>query len=228
MTENPLKDGFKYLIEILEHGWLPQFSDYYIDMELCAYNLDAWIRNNEPVLDPSNSVMQDILSYEYDLWRSELGELLDEIMIIMLQIAKGLELIHSCKLVHRDLNPRNGIRAEVAIILMLVLFSVRDKVWKIADFGFTTTGTSKTLLVTTNGRGTPSYRAPELLDDPPRFASKVDIWAFGCIVFEIATGKRAFRNDWDVQIFAVSGNAFPIPPLPFLPKINETFRKSHQ
>lgn len=52
---------------------------------------------------------------------------------------------------------------------------------------------------TTLSRGTASYRAPELLSDSPVYTNKVDTWAFGCIFFEIMTGKRQFGSDWEVQ-----------------------------
>ena len=98
----------KRLIRILEHAWLPRSTDYYMDMELCAYNLDAWIRNNMPLYQMKRSDM-DTSSYRYRLWDSDLGDMLEDGLIIMLDISKGLEFIHRCKLVHRDLNPRNGI-----------------------------------------------------------------------------------------------------------------------
>ena len=50
-------------------------------------------------------------------------------------------------------------------------------------------------------RGTPCYRAPELLvDNDPVFTNKVDIFALGCILFELVTGGiKAFASDWQVH-----------------------------
>lgn len=53
--------------------------------------------------------------------------------------------------------------------------------------------------MTRYSQGTSSYRAPELLDDEPTFTNKVDIWALGCILYELAKGKVAFREDWVVR-----------------------------
>jgi serine/threonine protein kinase len=78
-----------------------------------------------------------------------------------------------------------------------VLYSRKDSVWKLADFGFTSEATSRSLVSSKDGRGTPSYRAPELLAyDAPSFNKKVDIWSMGCIMYELALRKRAFGNDY--------------------------------
>lgn len=47
-------------------------------------------------------------------------------------------------------------------------------------------------------RGTTSYRAPELFGETPKYSKKVDIWALGCITFELLTGTKAFPSDWSV------------------------------
>ena len=73
--------------------------------------------------------------------------------------------------------------------------------WKLADFGLTTEMPSRTMIQL--ARGTPGYRAPELLLETPHFNNKVDIWAMGCIVYEVATGRKAFVDDWAVRNFMV-------------------------
>jgi len=104
--------GSPFLINILAHGWLPHSSDYYMDMELCGYNLDAWIANNKPLYFPNVEYKKNSNIYQYRLRNYELESLLTEILNVMLQIANGLYFIHCCKLVHRDLNPRNGISTD--------------------------------------------------------------------------------------------------------------------
>jgi serine/threonine protein kinase len=51
------------------------------------------------------------------------------------------------------------------INLTVVLYSGRDYRWKIADFGISTEGTTKRAQTTQLARGTPSYRAPEVVKD---------------------------------------------------------------
>ena len=59
-------------------------------------------------------------------------------------------------------------------------------------------GTSNNPIATTNARGTTCYRAPEIVKELSTYNNKVDIWAIGCIVYELTTEQRAFTNDIDV------------------------------
>jgi hypothetical protein len=40
-----------------------------------------------------------------------------------------------------------------------------------------------------------------------RYTNKVDIWSMGCILYELATGKRAFEDDWEVLQYRYSGDS---------------------
>ena len=80
------------------------------------------------------------------------------------------------------------------------------------DFGIS--GRALTRGVTTEGgRGTPSYRAPELLKGTRRYTDKVDLWALGCIVYENMTGEKAFPGDFAVASY--TGHGLPQLHLPW-------------
>ena len=103
-------------------------------------------------------------------------------------------------------------------MLTLVLYSRKGSatrgVWKVADFGLTVEATSKQLHTTRSSKGTSSYRAPELVREhgPGTFNNKVDIWALGCIIFEIVFRKKAFSSDFAVYQYAgTNGECFKIP-----------------
>jgi serine/threonine protein kinase len=100
--------------------------------------------------------------------------------------------------------------------LIPVLYSRNDSAWKIADFGFTTEGTSGRCIVSSARRGTSSYRAPEFFDENATFSNKLDIWSVGCILYEIAIGKKAFANDMAVWNYCRSDVPFNVP-------LNNTF-----
>jgi serine/threonine protein kinase len=101
--------------------------------------------------------------------------------------------------VHRDLSPQNGTYTGGHGCSCLVLYQQGN--WKIADFGLTSEATSNRL-VTTSARGKPCYRVPELLRDTSGYNNKADIWALGCIGYELFTGRKAFRNDYHVFGYA--------------------------
>jgi Protein kinase domain len=82
---------------------------------------------------------------------------------------------------------------------------VQSNVWKVADFGCTVEGTSVRPRPTVFSRGTTGYRAPELLRTTPEFTNKTDIWALGCILYELVMAKRAFENDWEAGMYPNRG-----------------------
>jgi hypothetical protein len=88
-----------------------------------------------------------------------------------------------------------------------VLYSHKDSVWKLADFGLTSEGASNMNLTTKYARGTTGYRAPELVkpDGKAVYNKKLDIWSMGCILYELATGTPAFTSDGDVLLHRYLG-----------------------
>jgi serine/threonine protein kinase len=87
---------------------------------------------------------------------------------------------------------------------VLVLYSPLDEVWKIADFGLTVEGTSIQAVTTSFSRGTVGYRAPELIQWPAKstYSNKSDIWAIGCILYELIATEKAFSSDTAVHIYS--------------------------
>jgi len=142
-----------------------------------------------------------------------------QIWNIMSQITNGVMFIHDEGEIHRDLKPQNGITLGSKLLNELVLYSGKDKAWKIADFGFTSEGTASRFHTSKDARGTPSYRPPELLQDGKRvFNNKVDIWALGCILHELVVRRKAFPGDWAVHRHSDSGKEFNV-------SLDETFNQ---
>ena len=85
--------------------------------------------------------------------------------------------------------------------------------WKLTDFGLTAEGTSKVALTTQLQRGTEGYRAPEILSDnsPGRASNKADIFALGCLIYELAFGKKAFWRDFQLFLYARGEEKLDIP-----------------
>lgn len=193
--------GHRNIVQILDNGWFRSGSIYFIDMYLCALNLDDYIyRKNEYPPRAFALLNEPSFVVESSSTRSKLRN----IWTIIDNIAQGLEFMHEKHYIHRDLKPMNSTPVNIDRSLTLVLYSRDDGYWKIADFGLTTEGTSKRKITTVYSKGTEGYRAPELLLDNPTFSNKVDIWAVGCILYELVTCERAFTRDRYVQEFIES------------------------
>jgi Protein kinase domain/Ankyrin repeats (3 copies)/Ankyrin repeat len=75
----------------------------------------------------------------------------------------------------------------------------------LADFDSSAHVSTTTLGFTTSIRGTSGYFAPEfLVGDRPGYDNKVDVWALGCILYELAAGKRAFSNEFHTLQYKAS------------------------
>jgi hypothetical protein len=92
-----------------------------------------------------------------------------------------------------------------------VLYSSKTGWWKLTDFGITTAATTTAMRPTEGSRCTVCYVAPEVLKG--KFNKKADIWALGCILYELCTGIKAFETDWSIVIYTLSpeSRSFNIP-----------------
>src|ERR1700738_479301 len=96
----------------------------------------------------------------------------------------------------------------------IVLFCPSEHAWKITDFGLTSEGTSMTGYDTRSGRGTEGDRAPEIMSRDGGIVSKQsDIFALGCILYELISGQKAFVSDFDVYNYADKREPPTIPSL---------------
>jgi eukaryotic-like serine/threonine-protein kinase len=102
--------------------------------------------------------------------------------LIAAQVADALDFAHKNGVVHRDIKPAN------------IMIEPGDRV-KVTDFGIAkATDSGEHLTVTGSLLGTPSYMSPEqakgaVLD------GRSDLFAVGCILYEMLVGKKAFRGE---------------------------------
>jgi serine/threonine protein kinase len=103
------------IIDILKHGWLyDDMSHYFIDMELADLTLSDYIRYAFHNRDLGTQVnFRPDFNPIFASRECSRSQRLHSMWIIGHQIASGLEFLHKNGHVHRDLNPKNGIKATV-------------------------------------------------------------------------------------------------------------------
>ncbi|MHC4518282.1 MAG: protein kinase domain-containing protein, partial [Planctomycetota bacterium] len=112
---------------------------------------------------------------------------LEEALTIALQIAEGVAAAHEHDVIHRDLKPGN------------IQIAPDGKV-KVLDFGLAKAVGGETAdqqsTITQPGRviGTPAYMSPEQARGRPT-DRRSDIWSFGCVLYEMLTGKVPFEGE---------------------------------
>lgn len=116
-----------------------------------------------------------------------------------IQCCLALRHIHNKKILHRDIKTSN------------IFLTNHEKTVKLGDFGIAkvlnnTSDLARTCI------GTPYYLSPEICEHKP-YNNKSDIWALGCVLYEMCTLKHAFEagNMKGLIFKIVRGNYPPIP-----------------
>ena len=123
----------------------------------------------------------------------------DEALGIARQIADALEAAHANQIVHRDLKPANVKLKDDGTVKVLdfgISKSIDPQAISGAPASLTPTVTEAGVIL-----GTAAYMSPEQARG--RFVDqRTDVWAFGCLLFEMLTGQPAFGGDDVMAILA--------------------------
>ena len=124
---------------------------------------------------------------------------LDDVLPIAQQIAEAIEAAHEQGIVHRDLKPANiKVRPDGAVkVLDFGLAKALDPpAGTEAAVALANSPTLTSPAMTQRGviLGTSAYMSPE---QAKGYAAdkRSDVWAFGCVLYEMLTGRRAFEGD---------------------------------
>jgi len=121
---------------------------------------------------------------------------LDETLAIAGQIAEALETAHEQGIIHRDLKPANiKVREDGTVkVLDFGLAKALEPAEADLDVSHSPTITSPAMTRMGVILGTAAYMAPEQAKGRP-VDQRGDIWAFGCVLYEMLTGTRAFAGE---------------------------------
>ncbi len=124
----------------------------------------------------------------------------DELVVLIDQVARGLEVARLAGVVHRDLKPHN-------------LFLHDGGTWKILDFGVSKLMDSEGTLTGEGIVGTPQYMAPEQASGG-HVTHLADVYALGAIAYRCLTGRSPFKGkDLSELVYQVVHQAPPRPSL---------------
>ncbi len=133
---------------------------------------------------------------------------LDEALNYATQVAQGLAKAHGEGIVHRDVKPANVMVTE-------------DGVVKIVDFGLAKVAEQTQLTKTGSTLGTVAYMSPEQARGGAVDA-RTDLWSLGVVLYEMLTGARPFRGEYEQAVIYSVLNEEPTPLGLLQPEVPET------
>ena len=148
-------------------------------------------------------VMELVPGHDLASWLGRGNHLnLAEALAVLDQLCHGVSAIHAAGTLHRDLKPSNVLvgPGRRVVITDLGLAQIVGR-------------TDDPLLATVVG--TPAYLAPELAREEtidPALAHRIDVYALGCIAFELLTGRLPFATRGLAAL--LSDHAYTLPPAP--------------
>lgn len=124
---------------------------------------------------------------------------LDQVVVVLEQIAGALDYAHSKGVIHRDIKPSNIMIAENGWVYL-------------TDFGLARSLSGGGMTMAGTVMGTPEYMSPEQAQGLATIGTPTDIYALGVVVYELLTGKMPFQADTPMGMLIARLQQAPRPP----------------
>lgn len=112
----------------------------------------------------------------------------NEVVSITIQVCSALQYAHNHGVIHRDIKPAN-------------IFLTGEGTVKLGDFGIARDLHHADLTQDRMTVGTHAYMSPEQIMGDSTITGKADLYALGCCVYEMLTGRKAFSGESLMQMF---------------------------
>lgn len=128
----------------------------------------------------------------------------------VMQACEGLASAHALGIVHRDIKPEN--------LFLTASAPGAPSVIKLLDFGISKVDLtmpqpqgSRAMAQTTTLLGSPRYMSPEQIRNSTQVDARADIWALGCVLYELFTGHPAYNAPSLMELGAAILGDDPVP-----------------